>query len=131
MLSRWRSVSTTSIARRTSSSLRGSSVVTAGGPAPARAGTAGSLIPGRSRCPDRQLGRGALLDKMRQPLLAVLDRVADLDRVLRRQLAHVGDDADGALLIGDNRVDQFLDGGGRNRRAIASLQGGFLHLAAD
>src|SRR6188474_1279999 len=73
-----------------------------------------------------QLERLAALDEARQALLALLDRVADLARVLRRQLAHLGDDLARAQLIVDDRVDELLDGVGADRRAVAGLERSFL-----
>src|SRR5262245_29480074 len=86
---------------------------------------------GRSILLRDQLERLAALDEARQALLALLDGVADLACVLRRQLAHLGDDLARAQLIVHDGVDELLDGVGANRRAVAGLQRGFLDLAAD
>src|SRR5262245_23351635 len=78
-----------------------------------------------------ELERLAALDEARQALLARLDGVADLGRVLRRELAHLGDDLARAQLIVDDGVHELLDGVGADRRTVAGLQRGLLHLAAD
>src|SRR5262245_58528685 len=86
---------------------------------------------GRSILLRGELERLAALDEARQALLALLHRVADLAGVLRRELAHLGDDLARAQLIVHDGVDELLDGVGANRRAVAGLQRGFLDLAAD
>ena len=78
-----------------------------------------------------ELERLAALDEPREALLARLDGVADLGRVLRRSFAHLGDDLARADLVVHDRVDELLDGVGADRRAVAGFQRSFLHLAAD
>src|SRR5688572_4729743 len=86
---------------------------------------------GRSTLLRDQLERLAALDEPGQALLALLDGIADLAGVLRRELAHLGDDLARAQLVVDDGVDELLDGIGANRRPVTGLQRGFLNLAAD
>src|SRR5690606_14761267 len=146
--SRWRSVSTTSIASISSSSgarsrsaspdavvlisrarvsssfCRGRSVDIAGG---------SRTVATTSSSSPRRLDRERLPfgDELRQPPLALLDRLADLLGVARALLAHLGDDRAGVLLEADDRVDELLHGLGADRRPVAGLERRLLHFAAD
>ncbi len=73
----------------------------------------------------------AARDELRQSLLAGLHRVANLLGVLRRELAHLGDDLSRALLVVHDGRHELLHGLGTDRGAVTRLQRGLLHLAAD
>src|SRR5690606_38197046 len=146
--SRWRSVSTTSIASISSSSggrscFAASDVVIASG---ARASSSPSFRRGRSvdigydsrgaaaepSGPRRlERKRSAFGDERREPALALLDRVVDLLGVARALLAHLRDDRARAFLVIDDGVDELLHGLGADRRPVARLERGLLNLPAD
>src|SRR5690606_36264676 len=119
--SRWRSVSTTSIAIINSSSVCGfgstavSLTIRPYGPQ--------NSMPGRQKlCLGSQTGDAPL---------AILDGFADLGRVLRGELAHLVDDLARALLEIDDAVDELLDGICTDRGAVAGPQRLFLDLVSE
>src|SRR5690606_12051928 len=151
--SRWRNVSTTSIASITSSSGAASASSRDGGAsrvviASMRPSSSSSVaVPlGRlalsmriqARCAPRtsaarRLDREcpAVVDELREPLLALLDGIADLLRIAGAELAHLGDDLPRVLLIAHDGVDELLHRLGADRRAVSRLERRLLHLAAD
>src|SRR4051812_3772650 len=116
-ISWWRSVSTTSMASISSSSFRGACPAASPGGAADR-----STICRQRRAFSHQAGDAPL---------TVLDGVADLRRVLRREPAHLADDLQGMLLEGDHRVHKLLDRISPDGRAIASLHGSLTNLIAN
>src|SRR3954465_11131413 len=111
----WRRVSTTSIASISSSSFWGVGEAGTGGPAAvaeAASGIAASAIDRQGPPFRHEAGDAAL---------ALLDRVADLGRVLGRELAHLVDDFERALLEGDDRVHEAFHCVGADRRTVAGL----------
>src|SRR6476619_1649722 len=67
--------------------------------------------------------RLAFDDQLGDPLLAVLDGVADLGRVLGRHVAHLRDDAERLFLETDHAVDELLHRVGPDGRAVARAHG--------
>src|SRR3954449_5722726 len=126
-LSWWRRVSTTSMASIRSSSFCGAgagepdAAAAAGGPEVV-AGTAVSAIERQGLPLRHEAGDAAL---------AVLDRVADLGRVLGRELAHLVDDLERALLYCDDRVHEAFHRVGADRGAVAGPHGLLANLVAD
>src|SRR3954454_17599433 len=125
-LSWWRKVSTTSIASISSSSFCGG-----GGRAPGSATGAGE--PGVAGMAASAIERQGLplRHEPGDATLAVLDGVADLGRILGRELAHLVDDLERALLEGHHRVHELFDSVGADRRAVAGLHGLLAHPVAD
>src|SRR6185295_17669233 len=124
-LSWWRKVSTTSIASISSSSFcgGGAGALAAGAGNPeVVAGTAVSAIERQGLPLRHEAGDAAL---------ALFDRVADLSRVLGRELTHLVDDLERALLEGDDGVHEIFDRVGPDRRTVAGLHSLLANLIAD
>src|SRR3954451_8129922 len=126
-LSWWRKVSTTSIASISSwpccSRGAGEPAADAGADGPnVVAGTAVSAIERQGLPFPPEAGDAAL---------ASPPRVADLSRVLGRELAHLIDDLERALLEGDDRIHELLHRIGPDGRAVAGLHGLLADLIAD
>src|SRR3954449_6956723 len=118
-LSWWRKVSTTSIA-----SIRSSSFCGAGAGEPeAAAGAAGPEVVGGAAASAIERQGLPLRHEAGDAALAVLDRVADLGRVLGRELPHLVDDLERPLLEGDYRVHEAFHCVGADRRTVAGPHG--------
>src|SRR3954447_6105440 len=121
----WRKVSTTSIASISLSSFWGAGEAGTGGPAAvaeAASAIAASAIDRQGPPFRHEAGDAAL---------ALLDRVADLGRVLGRELAHLVDDLERALLEGDDRIHEAFHRVGADRGAVAGPHGLLADLVAD
>src|SRR3954451_2833119 len=126
-LSWWRRVSTTSMASISSSSFCGGG---AGEPA-ADAGADGpNVVAGTAVSAIERQGL-PLRHEAGDAALALLDGVADLSRVLGRELAHLVDDLERALLERDHRVHEVFHRIGPDRRAVAGPHGLLADLIAD
>src|SRR5690242_9300331 len=125
-LSWWRKVSTTSIASISSSSFCGGG---AGGPAAGAEADSSGVVAGAASAIERQ--GLPLRHEAGDAALALFDRVADLSRVLGRELTHLVDDLERALLEGDDRVHEVFDRVGADRRTVAGLHGLLANLIAD
>src|SRR3954464_9091584 len=126
-LSWWRRVSTTSMASIRSSSFCGGG---AGEPAPDAGAGGPNVVAGTAVSAIERQGL-PLRHEAGDAALAVLDRVADLSRVLGRELAHLVDDLERALLEGDDRVHEAFHRVGADRRTVAGLHGLLANLIAD
>src|SRR5262249_20956083 len=137
MSSRWRSVSTTSIASMSSSS-------GAGPPVPTGIVSCGfwtttwfiaraTALPYASGRRARRLDgqRAAAVDEPREPLLAGLDALADSGRIARALRAHLVDDLARTFLVVDDGRDELLHGVRANRGTVAGFERRLLDLAAD
>src|SRR3954447_3319598 len=126
-LSWWRKVSTTSIASISSSSFCGGG---AGEPAPDPGADGPNVVAGAAVSAIERQGL-PLRHKAGDAALALLDGVADLSRVLGRELAHLVDDLERALLEGDDRIHEAFYRIGPDRRPVAGLHGLLADLIAD